>query len=448
MKVTVEKSDVKGKVAVPSSKSMTIRALMCAALARGESEILNPLVSDDTNTAADVLSKLGVGIAKGENVWKVTGGRLRIPKGDIDCGESATTMRFLTAILALAPGDHRLVGGPMLTKRPIKPLVEALKKLGVNGVTAGKNTPPVTITGGTFIGGKTEIEGNVSSQYISALLLLAPFSKVATNIKLITPLTSKPYVLMTLWCLKQFGINVITGISGFAVKRQRYQPAKISIEGDWSSASYFLALGAISEEGIRIDNLRSPSLQGDRVILDMMRSMGVMVTVSGVNVNVSKQRLRGIHADLSDCIDLLPTMAVLAALAEGKSMFDGISRARIKESDRVSAVKEGLLKVGVNVVEQEDRLIITGMQEPEKPAEESEEESGEEAAEAKSTEEEPEKEPVVINSHGDHRIAMAFAVLGAALGNVIIEGAECVTKTFPGFWEAFESVGGNIKKDG
>jgi 3-phosphoshikimate 1-carboxyvinyltransferase len=142
-------------------------------------------------------------------------------------------------------------------------------------------------------------------------------------------------------------------------------------------------------------------------------------------------------------------MAVMAALAEGQSMFDGISRARIKETDRVSAVKEGLLKIGVDVVEQEDRLIITGMKEPDKPAEESEEESGEEAAEAKPAEEEPEKkELVVINSHGDHRIAMAFGVMGAALGNIIIEGAECVTKTFPGFWEAFESVGGNIKRDG
>jgi len=394
--------------------------------------------------SADALTKIGTAIVKEPGVWRVTGGRLRVPAEDIYCGESATTMRFLTAIVSLAPGDHKLVGGPMLHKRPIRPLVDALKPLGVKGVTATKTNPPVTITGGTFVGGATEIPGNVSSQFISALLLVAPFSKTAMSIRLTTPLTSRPYILMTLWCLKKFGIEVLTGPGRFVVKRQKYQPAKLAVEGDWSSASYFLALGAISESGLQIDNLNTASLQGDRVMLDYIRGMGARVVVSGNSLIISGERLKGIHADLSDCIDLLPTMAVLAALAEGNSVFMGIDRARIKESDRVAAVKEGLNKMGVNVVEEQDRMIITGLKTAKQTADDGSQEETKPAAEALSPEK---KEAVVIKSYGDHRIAMAFAVAGAAVGGYTIEGAECVTKTFPGFWDEFTRVGGEIKKN-
>jgi 3-phosphoshikimate 1-carboxyvinyltransferase len=444
MKLTIEKSVIKGKVTIPSSKSMTIRALMCATLSTGESEILNPLICDDTNAAADVLMKIGVGIKKESGVWRVTGGRLRVPSEDLYCGESATTMRFMTAILSLVPGEHRLTGGPMLTKRPMRILVDALGKLGVKGATAGKTTPPVTIKGGTFVGGVTEIPGNVSSQFISALLLIGPFAKKEVIIKMTTPLTSKPYLLMTLWCMKRFGINVLTPLNVFAVKRQRYQPARLKVEGDWSSASYFLALGAISEEGLQIENLNSASLQGDRVMLDFLRTMGVMVRISGDTLVVSQQRLKAINADFSDCIDLLPAMAVLAALGEGVSVFVGIDRARIKESNRVTAVKEGLVKMGITVIEEEDRLLITGLKTPKKTDDGSEES----VAEAPPADFMGEETPaVVINSYGDHRIAMAFGVLGAALGGLTIDGTECVAKTFPDFWDALAKVGCDIKKN-
>jgi len=445
MKLTIEKSNIKGRVSIPSSKSMTIRALMCAALSQGNSEIIHPLVSDDTNIAADVLAKIGVSIVKEKDVWRVTGGKLRIPVDDLHCGESATTMRFMTAILSLIPGEHKLVGGPMLTQRPIRSLVEALEKLGVECSTERKTTPPVFIKGGTFRGGATEIPGNISSQFISALLLIAPFAKKETSIKLTTPMTSKPYVLMTLWCLKKFGINVRSEWNRFVVQRQRYQPAKLQVEGDWSSASYFLALGAISKEGVQVDNLSTASLQGDRLMLDYLRNMGVMVRVAGDTLIVSQDRLRAIHADLSDSIDLLPTMAVLAALAEGVSEFTGIERARIKESNRVAAVKEGLTKMGVSVTEGRDRLTIVGLKTPKKATDDGSYESTDE----KKPEEIPaeNKEPVVIDSYGDHRIAMAFGVMGAALGNVVIDGAECVAKTFPDFWETFGRVGGKIKRN-
>ena len=443
MKVIVKKSEVKGKVKVPSSKSMTIRGLMCAALSRGESEIVNPLVSDDTNAAADVLGQIGVSIDKENDMWWVTGGSLRVPKEELFCGESATTLRFMTAICSLLPGKHTLVGGPSLSKRPVRSLVEALGKLGVKGTIEGKTTPPVTVNGGRLKGGLTELPGNISSQFISALLLIAPFAEKEVSIKLTTPMTSGPYVLMTLWCLKQFGINVNHEFDRFIVRRQRYKPTKLEVEGDWSSASYFLALGAVSE-GIQVENVSTASLQGDRVILDFLRSMGATVRISGNSVTVSRGNLRAIHADLSDCIDLLPTMAVLAALAEGTSVFTGIERARIKESNRVAVIKEGLEKMGITVTEDRDSLTIVGLKTP-KPKgddEDEEDEAGEESAADTAV---PEREIVVIDSHNDHRIAMAFGVLGAAIGGVTVDGAECVAKTFPDFWDTLKSVGGALE---
>jgi len=433
MKITIKKSEVKGAVTVPSSKSQTIRALMCAALARGESEIISPLDSEDTKATVRVLAKIGVTVQQEDDRWKVKGGSFRVPTEDLNCGESATTFRFLTAICALIPGLHRLTGGPSLSRRPMRPLVEALKKLGVRCSAEAKGTPPVTIEGGTFTGGLTELPGDISSQFISALLLIAPFSRQEMSIKLTTPMRSRPYVLMTLRCLKQFGINVRSELDRFIVRRQRYKPAIMQIEGDWSSASYFLALGAVAGD-ITLQNLSTASLQGDRVILDFLRNMGASVKVSGEVIRVGRGELRAVHADLSDCIDLLPTLSVLAALASGKSQFTGIERARLKESDRIMAVRSGLQKLGIDVNEDRDSLSITGLKTP-VPGED-DKEPGE-----KKEKTEAARKPTVVDSYGDHRMAMAFAVLGAAIGGVTIEGAECVAKTFPAFWDIMTQAG-------
>ncbi|MBN1177559.1 MAG: 3-phosphoshikimate 1-carboxyvinyltransferase [Dehalococcoidales bacterium] len=448
MKVSIKKSEIKGEAKVPSSKSMTIRALVCAALSRGKSEIVNPLVSDDTASAADVLGTLGVEIQKSDDTWVINGGKLRVPTEDLYCGESATTMRFITAVCSLIPGKHKITGGPSLSKRPMRSLIEALQKLGIKGSTEGKTTPPVTVEGGTLKGGVTELPGNISSQFISALLLVAPFAKQEVSIRMTTPLTSKPYVLMTLWCLRKFGINIKSEWDRFVIRRQAYKPTRMKIEGDWSSASYLLALGAVAGE-LKVDNLSTASLQGDRVMLDYLRSMGAMVRVAGNSVTVSNEgTLRAVHADLSDCIDLLPTMAVLAAFAEGTSVFIGIERARIKESNRVTAVREGLTKLGVTVTEDRDSLSIIGLKTPKPKTEQEEEEEEAKEGEEKAKEEaEEEGEPVTVDSYGDHRIAMAFGVVGAALGGVIIEGAECVGKTFPDFWEVIKGAGAKVEID-
>jgi 3-phosphoshikimate 1-carboxyvinyltransferase len=225
---------------------------------------------------------------------------------------------------------------------------------------------------------------------------------------------------MTMDCLKQFGIDVIASptLQFFTGDRQSYKPAEYVVEGDWSSASYMMALGATSGN-IEINNLNLNSLQGDRSILKMLNSMGSRIQTRKDSITVSRSDLKAITADMSDCIDLLPTMAVLGAIAKGKSRFYGIKRARIKESNRVTAIKQGLERMNITVIEDEDEMIITGG----KP------------------------ESATIDSFGDHRIAMAFSLLGSIAGDTTKEGAECVSKTYPGFWQILEKLGGKVDYD-
>jgi len=432
MKASICKSEVKGRVIVPSSKSYTIRGLMCAALARGKSEIVYPLSSGDTEACLDVLGKVGIHVRRRGDFWQVTGGELHEPNTDLFCGESAATLRFMTAISSLIPGKCRLVAAPSLSKRPIKVLIQALRQLGVHCSCRGE-AAPVVVEGGRLEGGVAELPGNVSSQFISALLFIAPFAEEGTKIRLSTPLESKPFVLMTIECLREFGVNVefTKDLGEFAVSKQAYRPTKYQVEGDWSSASYFLALGALSGE-IEVENLNLESLQGDKMILNFLREMGASVEVTSAStpspftgegwgeVKVRRSRLNAIQADVSNCIDLLPTMAVLSATADGASEFTGIDRARIKESNRVAALKEGLERMGIKVAEEKDKLTIVG----------------------------GEPKGSVIDAWDDHRIAMAFGILGLVAGETVINNAECVSKTFPEFWDVIRDIGCEVKLNG
>ncbi|HEX79148.1 MAG TPA: 3-phosphoshikimate 1-carboxyvinyltransferase [Dehalococcoidia bacterium] len=417
MKAVIGKSDIKGRVFAPPSKSYTIRGLMCAALAKGDSCIINPLVSDDTEAAADVLGQVGVDIDKEDGWWRVRGGCLHQPQTDLFCRDSAATLRFMTAIASLVPGRCRLTMGASLSKRPVEPLLEALAELGVD---CWGEDGSVVVNSGRLRGGEVAMRGDISSQFISALLLVSPLAENGVTTYLTAQPESKPYLEMTLGCMRRFGIEVeaSTGLMRFDISRQEYTPISYSVEGDWSSASYFLAFGAVSGR-VEIANLNVDSLQGDRIMINLLRKMGADVSISGGSVMVRQSRLKAITADLSDCIDLLPTMAVLAAVAEGRSVLKGIGRARLKESNRVTALRDGLEKMGVSVTEEEDRIIIDGTQ----------------------------PEGAEIDSFGDHRIAMAFSIAGAVAGNTIINGAECVAKTYPEFWQAFESLGGEVKLD-
>ncbi len=420
MRASISKSEVAGRVSAPSSKSYTIRGLMCTALAKGASEIIHPLGSDDTEASLDVLSKVGIHVLPKKDYWHVTGGDFREPDGELFCRESAATSRFMTAIGSLIPGKCCLTSAPSLSKRPIKPLVNALRQLGVDCLYRDKEAS-VVVKGGRLRGGAAELPGNISSQFVSALLLISPFADEGMKIRLTTPLESQPFVLMTLECLRKFGItvNYAKDLREFETSKQTYKPGKYLVEGDWSSASYLLGLGALCGQ-IEVENLNPETLQGDKVILDFLKDMGASVTIGKKSITVRRSRLKAIRADLSDCIDLLPTVAVLAAAADGVSQFTGIERGRLKESDRVSALKEGLEGMGIKVVEERNRLTITGST-PRGSA---------------------------IDTRGDHRIAMAFSLLGSFVGGTIIDQAECVYKTYPEFWDILKSIGGEVKLDG
>lgn len=419
MKILISKSELRGAVKAPPSKSYTLRALMCAALARGESEIIHPLTSDDTEAACSVLSKVGVSLRREMDSWSVNGDNFHEPNEALFCRDSAATLRFMTAICSLIPGRCCLTAGPSLSKRPVKPLIEALRQLGVS-CSSQNDVAPLMVEGGKLRGGLTELPGDVSSQFVSALLLIAPFAEEGIKIKLTTPLESKPYLLMTLECLKKFGIRVehSSDLREFEVPKQSYKPARYKVEGDWSSASYLLALGAVAGE-VKVENLNLSSLQADKIILDFLKDMGASVKLGRDSVTIKKSKLGAIKVDLSDCIDLLPTMAALAAVADGVSEFAGIERARLKESNRVSAVKENLGRMGIRVAEEGSRLTIAGSR----------------------------PKGSLINTHDDHRIAMAFSILGFVSGKTILDNAECVSKTYPKFWDAVRSIGGRIEEN-
>ena len=393
---------------------------MCAALARGESEILSPLIAEDTQAALNVLSQVGIRIHQQEGLWKVAGGNFHEPDADLFCGDSAATLRFMTAICSTIQGKCRLVPGPSLARRPVKPLIQALQQLGASCSSQGE-VAPVLVEGDRLKGGIAELPGHISSQFVSALLLIAPLADEITEIRLSTPPESKPFIRMTLDCLERFGIKIESSkdLRQFEAVKQTYKPAKYEVEGDWSSASYFLALGALAGE-VEVENLNPQSRQGDKIISIFLRDMGASVETNQNSVTVRKARLRGIKADLSDCIDLLPTMAVLAATADGASEFTGISRARLKESNRVATVRKGLRRMGVKTVEEGNRLVIVG-----------------------ST-----PKGSVIDAKNDHRLAMAFSILGSQAGETIINDAECVAKTYPQFWDESKSIGGKVKIDG
>jgi 3-phosphoshikimate 1-carboxyvinyltransferase len=418
MRILVKKSRVNGRVQAPSSKSYTIRALMCAALAEGQSTLRSPLRSDDTVAALRVLSKIGIGLDIRDDYWVINGNTLKAPSEELFCGDSAATLRFMSALCTLVPGKCRLTAGESLSKRPLDILVEALRLWGAD-ISCKGQFAPVLVSGRKLRGGRTELPGDISSQYISALLLAAPRADKPCTIWLTAPLESRPYIAMTLECLSKFGINIrhTDEMMEFESFPQVYKPADYRIEGDWSSASYLLGLGAVAGD-IEVENLSVSSLQGDKTIAVLLNAMGAAVEGGNGYLRIKTGNIKPLAANLSDCIDLLPTMAVLAALAPGASSFSGIKRARLKESNRIAAVKDGLERTGIKVEEEEDRIIIRGGN----------------------------PHSAVIDSRNDHRIAMAFSLMGAAAGGITIEGAECVSKTYPEFWSVLHHLGVKISE--
>ncbi len=418
MNVTVRRSEVEGTLTAPPSKSMTHRALVLSALADGKSTIANPLTADDTEATASVLGKLGIGLVRGEK-WTVEGGGFNAPKDDLLCGESGTTLRFMAAVCALVDGECRLTGGKSLLARPVGPLLDALTQIGVN-CTSRSGFPPVTIMGnGRIRGGEARILGDISSQFISALLAVAPLADAPIEINLTTQLESRSYVAMTMDAMRDFGVEAraTPDMRRLTAPLGPYRASTVEVEGDWSSAAYALAAGALTG-GVTLQGLNRTSSQADRAIIGVLSRMGADVSTRGA-VKVSKSPLRGISADMSDCPDLFPVVSALCAAAKGESTLTGLGRLRLKESDRVAAMAEGLTRMGIKMKFNSDFARITGGT--------------------------PKGAPV--DPWRDHRIAMSLAVLAlVADGETKISDAGCVSKSYPEFWGDLAAIGGRFEK--
>ncbi|MCK4782040.1 3-phosphoshikimate 1-carboxyvinyltransferase [Candidatus Parcubacteria bacterium] len=413
MEAIIQKSKIYGEIKAPASKSYTHRALICAALAKGKSKIISPLISDDTGATLDVLKKIGISVKKKKEIWEVKGGNFSVPKQDLFCRESGTTFRFMIAICSLIKGKCQLTGEISLLKRPIKPLINALQNLGVD---CEEKISSVVVEN-NFVGGKTKIKGDISSQFISALLLIAPFSQKQTELKLTTVLESKPYVLMTIDVQKKFGVKVkhSNNLRKFLIQKQRYKPCNYFVESDWSSAAFLLAIGVLAGK-TEVKNLNIKSAQADKEIINILEKMGAKIKTRKNAVIAEKSKLKSIKIDISDCPDIFPIICVLCSQAKGKSEISGIKRLVLKESNRIKEMEKGLARMMIKTKTRNNKFIIWGS-----------------------------KPRGAVISSIDHRIAMAFGVLGlVAEERTIIKNAECVSKSFPEFWEHLIYLKANI----
>lgn len=420
MQATVEKAaKIGGIVTAPPSKSYTHRAFIIASLARGDSFIENPLLAGDTFSTLNAMRAFGVEIEEEKADVSIhgCGGALRTPKDSIDCGNSGTTIRLVSGVAAL-DGTVMLTGDESVKKRPMQPLLDALGQLGVKISATVDGTPPVVIEGRGIAGGDVRIPGDISSQFISSLLIAAPYAKNDVKIYITTSLKSRPYVGMTIDIMEKFGVVVKSGPSYetlYVKAGQTYSGTKYRVEGDYSSASYFFAIAALTGSKITVKNLGADSKQADRAILNILKKMGAKVAVKPGEVTVEGNNLTGIEIDLGDAPDLLPTVAALGCCASGETVIKNVGHARYKETDRIAACTKEFKKFGVQINEYKDGMSITG----------TERLVGSE-----------------VKSYGDHRMAMALTILGAnAEGKTVIDDVRCVSISFPEFFRALNKIG-------
>jgi 3-phosphoshikimate 1-carboxyvinyltransferase len=410
MELRVQAADrIEGTVNAPPSKSYTHRAFIMAFLAEGVSKIKDPLYSEDTLASLNSCQAFGSHVNQQNNYSEITGinGKPKTPENVLDIKNSGTTLRILTSVASLAEGYTVLTGDKSLRTRPMQDLIDALLPLGVSAFSTRNNgKPPIIIKGG-FKGGKTYINGNVSSQYISSILMASPYAENSVDLKVKGDFISKPYVDMTLDLMEKFRVYVDyeRTENSFHIEPQIYRSKDYTVEGDYSSASYLIAAAAAINSDLTIKNLVHNSKQGDKFILDIVKDMGCEVKVKNNEVKIVGQgSLKGIGVNLQNAPDLLPTVAALGAMADGKTKITGVEHARFKETDRIHTCAVELSKLGVSLNENKDGLTIKG---------------GVHGG--------------VVKSHMDHRLAMAFYIIGLKVGNIIIEDASVYNVSFPDF---------------
>jgi 3-phosphoshikimate 1-carboxyvinyltransferase len=407
----------RGRVRLPGSKSLSNRVLLLAALAAGETEVLGLLDADDTRVMRAALELLGVSFA-GRSVRGV-GGPFPVKKAELFLGNAGTAFRPLTAALALCGGDYRLSGVPRMHERPIGDLVDALRGIGARIEYLDKQGfPPLKISRGEIsLHEPVRVRGDVSSQFLTALLMALPLAGRDATIEVEGELISKPYVEITLNVMRRFGVEVTRdGWRAFAVPAKPYaSPGKIFVEGDASSASYFLAAGAIGGGPVRVEGVGRHSTQGDVRFTEVLERMGGKVSLGEDWIECSgRAPLRPIDMDLNHIPDAAMTAAVMALFADGPSRLRNIASWRVKETDRLAAMATELRKLGAQVEEGMDYLGISP------PANISSGQS--------------------IDTYDDHRMAMSFSLVALGGVPVLINDPQCVAKTFPGYFEAFRSL--------
>jgi 3-phosphoshikimate 1-carboxyvinyltransferase len=406
-----------GTVRLPGSKSISNRVLLLAALARGETEVHGLLDADDTRVMREALAALGVVFSN--KTVKGAGGVFPVKRAELHLGNAGTALRPLTAVLALCAGEYRLEGVARMHERPIGDLVDALRGMGARIDYAGKDGfPPLAIHPGDIRMQTTQVRGDVSSQFLTALLMALPLTGSSSRIEVQGELISKPYVEITLNVMRRFGIEVgRTGWRYFDVPPGPYRsPGKIYVEGDASSASYFLAAGAIGGGPVRVEGVGRDSIQGDVRFTEVLERMGAQVSLldGAIEVRNEKRKLRSIDMDLNHIPDAAMTAAVMALFADGRSTLRNIASWRVKETDRLAAMARELRKLGADVEEGRDFLKISP------PAR---------LAAGQS-----------IDTYDDHRMAMSFSLVALAGVPVTIRDPGCVAKTFPDYFQVFRSI--------
>ncbi|MFN0018126.1 MAG: 3-phosphoshikimate 1-carboxyvinyltransferase [Pirellulaceae bacterium] len=412
---------VRGSIRPPGSKSITNRALVCAALAEGESKLSGALDSEDTQVMIDSLHRLGIQVQRQEEGTKLVvsgcGSNLPASEADLFVGNSGTTIRFLTALTTLGRGTYRLDGVPRMHERPIADLLAALNQLGADVRSeAGTGCPPVIVKSNGLPGGKTTIRGDISSQFLSGLLMAAPLAQNNVELLVEGELVSQPYVTMTIGVMRKFGVEAhYSGLSRFLIAgQQRYRGCEYEIEPDASAASYFWGLAAVTGGEVTVEGLGQGALQGDVAFVQCLEQMGCRVSYNsrGTTVSSSGAPLRGIDVDMNAISDTAQTLAVVALFADSPTTICGVAHIRHKETDRIGDLACELRKLGAKVDEFPDGLRIT-------PAP---------------------LRGATIDTYNDHRMAMSFALAGMKIPGVTIQNPGCTAKTYPKFFDDLQTL--------
>ncbi|MEX2140194.1 MAG: 3-phosphoshikimate 1-carboxyvinyltransferase [Pirellulales bacterium] len=418
LEIQTARRPIRGAIRPPGSKSITNRALVCAALADGVSTLTGALDSEDTRVMIDSLGRLGIRVESDDDGRTLRvhgcGGRIPVDKAELYIANSGTSVRFLTAVVSLGRGTYRLDGTPRMRERPIQDLLDGLGRLGVDATSeTDSGCPPVVVHATGLRGGSATVRGDVSSQFLSGLLLAAPYADEPVELHVDGELVSRPYIELTLAVMRSFGVNIEAGeCNRFAIPRRHYSATEYAIEPDASAASYFFAAAAITAGEVTVEGLGHDSLQGDIHFCDCLREMGCEVRYERDRTTVAGRPLRGIDVNMNAISDTVQTLATVALFAEGPTTITGVGHIRHKETDRIGNLAIELRKLGASVDELTDGLRIT-------PAA---------------------LHGAEIATYHDHRMAMSLSLVGLRVGGVVILDPRCTEKTYPSYFEDLKQL--------